>query len=298
MAIKVKYFREWLADRLPFKGYRERWQRGMKAARVSLRSVSKRLPWSRSLTRKGILYLSLLLMAAVTVSGIFYLAYGIRPMGEPEPWEDLKELDAVTGAPPGQLEQSGEVEVQLPPEEGAATGGEEVEAVTAEPVLVSEESVEGEEEAAGEVAALVEEELPPLPGKPINPVIAPLAADFGWRQHPALGDWRYHTGIDSAAPLDTPVQAVLDGVVAAVYQDPLLGQVVVLTHGSHWESRYSHCQDVRAEVGSYVAQGEVIALVGESDLYPESHLHFELRCNGQAVDPLEYLPDPERMDGS
>ena len=115
MAIKVKYFREWLADRLPFKGYRERWQRGMKAARVSLRSVSKRLPWSRSLTRKGILYLSLLLMAAVTVSGIFYLAYGIRPMGEPEPWEDLKELDAVTGAPPGQLEQSGEVEVQLPP---------------------------------------------------------------------------------------------------------------------------------------------------------------------------------------
>ena len=90
----------------------------------------------------------------------------------------------------------------------------------------------------------------------------------------------------------------MDGVVAAVYQDPLLGQVVVLTHGSHWESRYSHCQDVRAEVGSYVAQGEVIALVGESDLYPESHLHFELRCNGQAVDPLEYLPDPERMDGS
>ncbi|HHW92708.1 MAG TPA: M23 family metallopeptidase [Firmicutes bacterium] len=299
MVIKFKLSREWLANKLPFKMYREHWQKRMKAARVSLRSAYKRLPWSRALTRKGVLYLSALLMTVVTVSGIFYLAYGTRPMGRLEPGEELKELDALTGPPPGQFEQYGGREPLVLNGQGETPGG----AAGVEKAVLTELETPPEPTPAGAVPVLAGQELPPLPGNLINPVIAPITADFGWRQHPVFDDWRFHTGVDLAAPLDTPVQAVLDGTVTDIYQDPILGQVIILAHGSNWETSYGHCQDIRPEVGSYVAQGEVIAVVGETGLFSEPHLHFELRCNGQAVDPREYLPasspsDQGRVDNS
>ncbi|HHY37008.1 MAG TPA: M23 family metallopeptidase [Firmicutes bacterium] len=278
MAIKLKLAREWLAGRL---------------TRLSIRSAAKGLPWSKSLTRKGALRLSLLLLAAVTVSGIFYFAYSSRPMGRSlVPGKDFGGLDALTGALPEQWEGQGAGEPPVPLE-GPVTKAEVEEPAPAESAPATAGPVAGEEgKAAGEVPVLAVQEFPSLPGNLINPVIAPVTAEFGWRQHPVFGDWRFHPGVDLAAPPDTPVQAVLAGVVADIYKDPILGQVMVLAHDSNWESRYGHIRDMRTEVGGYVAQGEVIALVEERNLYPEAHLHFELRWNGQAVDPQRYLPAP------
>jgi murein DD-endopeptidase MepM/ murein hydrolase activator NlpD len=94
-----------------------------------------------------------------------------------------------------------------------------------------------------------------------------------------------HRGIDLAVPPGTPVRAVGGAIVVEVAIDPLLGQMIRLKHADGYESIYANISGLRVAKGDHVATGAIIALSGgPTDSLPP-HLHFELRLNGQTIDP-------------
>lgn len=111
---------------------------------------------------------------------------------------------------------------------------------------------------------------------------------------PPLGPYRhFHTGIDMAAPLGTPVMAAGDGVVVAVGHSALgYGNFVVIAHGSGIATLYGHLLVTKATVGQKVTRGQVIGLEGSTGYSTGPHVHFELRVYDQVTDPMPYLPIP------
>jgi murein DD-endopeptidase MepM/ murein hydrolase activator NlpD len=117
----------------------------------------------------------------------------------------------------------------------------------------------------------------------IWPVNGTVTSGFGMR-------WgRMHEGIDIAAPTGTPIWAAAAGTV--VYAGWLggYGNLVVVDHGGGFATAYAHTSAILVAVGRSVAQGETIALVGSTGHSTGPHVHFEVRVNGVAVDPLLYL---------
>lgn len=108
-----------------------------------------------------------------------------------------------------------------------------------------------------------------------------------------MGDWRTHDGIDIAAALGAQVKAGASGTVTDIRDDPLYGTTVVISHGGGFESVYSNLAALpTVEVGDAVAAGEVIGSVGTTALCESGevyHLHFAMACNGESVNPQEYL---------
>lgn len=110
---------------------------------------------------------------------------------------------------------------------------------------------------------------------------------------PTMGDWRTHGGTDFACDEGDEVLAVLDGVVAEIYEDAMMGQCLRIDHGAQLESLYCGVlpQD-GIKVGTKVAAGQTIGRVGD-DVLAESaqacHLHLEMTDEGVAVDPLSIL---------
>jgi murein DD-endopeptidase MepM/ murein hydrolase activator NlpD len=124
---------------------------------------------------------------------------------------------------------------------------------------------------------------------------APSAAGLIWPCNGVLTSgyglrWgRIHEGIDIAAPSGTPIWAAAAGTV--IYAGWLggYGNLVVVDHGNGLATAYAHASALLVGVGQSVAQGETIALVGNTGHSTGPHLHFEVRVNGAAVDPLLYL---------
>ena len=115
------------------------------------------------------------------------------------------------------------------------------------------------------------------------PVAGPVVSGFGMR-------WgRMHEGIDIAAASGTPVRAAAAGVV--IYAGWLggYGNLVVLDHGSGLATAYAHASVIVVGVRQQVLQGQTVSLVGSTGHTTGPHLHFEVRVNGVAVDPLGYL---------
>lgn len=109
-----------------------------------------------------------------------------------------------------------------------------------------------------------------------------------------MGDWRTHNGLDIAAEVGTKVKAVNAGTVTAVYQDDLMGTVVTMEHEKGLTSLYANlAAQPNVEPGDVLDTGDVLGTVGESAIAEVSrpaHLHFEMREDGQSVDPVSYLP--------
>jgi murein DD-endopeptidase MepM/ murein hydrolase activator NlpD len=109
---------------------------------------------------------------------------------------------------------------------------------------------------------------------------------------PALGPYgHFHTGIDLAAPLGTPVMAAADGVVVAVAHTQVgYGNYVIVAHGGGIMTLYAHLLETDVNVGDRVMHGQRIGLEGSTGLSTGPHLHFELRINDRVVNPMNYLP--------
>lgn len=122
----------------------------------------------------------------------------------------------------------------------------------------------------------------------INPVEARVSSYFGWRNIAVNGN-RHHAGVDLAAPRGTPVLAARDGMVGRSGWWGTYGNAVALDHGDGSETRYAHLSSVAVGTGEVVRQGDVIGYVGSTGASTGPHLHFELRFDGRAVDPLGYL---------
>ncbi len=109
---------------------------------------------------------------------------------------------------------------------------------------------------------------------------------------PPLGPYKhFHTGIDMAAALGTPVVAAGDGVVVAVGHTSVgYGNYVILAHGGGIDTLYGHLLQTNVRQGDRVSRGQLVGLEGSTGFSTGPHLHFELRVNDAVVDPMPYLP--------
>ena len=109
------------------------------------------------------------------------------------------------------------------------------------------------------------------------------------RLHPILKIRRPHNGIDYAAAAGTPVSALGDGKVVYAGWRGQYGRLIIIRHPNGWKTYYGHLSRISPEAkrGSSVKQGQLIGNVGSSGLSTGPHLHFELRINDRAVDPLK-----------
>jgi murein DD-endopeptidase MepM/ murein hydrolase activator NlpD len=115
------------------------------------------------------------------------------------------------------------------------------------------------------------------------------ASGFGMRIHPIYKIPKFHAGMDFTAPTGTSVYATGDGVVEELTSDRReLGNHIVLDHGFGYETVYAHLDGFNVKRGQKVKRGDVIGFVGSTGLSIAPHLHYEVKLNGQNVDPALY----------
>lgn len=122
-----------------------------------------------------------------------------------------------------------------------------------------------------------------------SPTNVEASARFGMRQHPILGYAKFHTGWDYDAAIGTPVRAAAPGRVAAASYVGHYGNLVVIDHGGGVETAYAHLSRIEVVSGACVDAGTSIGDIGATGLSADPHLHFEIRKDGNAVDPASWL---------
>lgn len=126
-------------------------------------------------------------------------------------------------------------------------------------------------------------------GKFARPCSGRVTSGFGSRFHPILKKRRLHAGVDFGAPSGAPIWAAQTGVVIAAQRMRGYGNVVIIDHGGGISTTYGHCSRIFVSKGQKVSRGQRIASVGATGLATGPHLHFEVRVNGKAVNPMRYL---------
>lgn len=118
---------------------------------------------------------------------------------------------------------------------------------------------------------------------------AHVTSSYGMRRHPILGYSKFHQGVDFAAPTGTPVFAAGDGVVEEVGYRNGYGRFVLIRHRPGMETAYAHMSRFARGInpGDRVSQGDIIAYVGSTGRATGPHLHFEVRVDGQAINPMK-----------
>jgi len=158
-----------------------------------------------------------------------------------------------------------------------------------------EEVVAQLEEDAAEIRALLASQASsggPFPtggGQLLWPAAGPLTSGYGYRTHPIFGDTRLHTGIDIGAGYGAPVIAADAGTVVFAGVMSGYGNAIVIDHGNGLATTYNHLSSFLVAGGQGVARGSQIGAVGCTGYCTGPHLHFEVRVNGNPVDPMPYL---------
>ena len=124
-------------------------------------------------------------------------------------------------------------------------------------------------------------------GQPANVLM--LSSSYGYRSDPFTGAGAMHSGLDFPGPMGTPILAAAPGRVVYVGQKSGYGNVVEVDHGQGILTRYAHLSGFTSTVGAQVAAGQQIAKMGSTGRSTGSHLHFEVRLNGVAVNPRRFL---------
>lgn len=122
---------------------------------------------------------------------------------------------------------------------------------------------------------------------PIN--AAYNSSSYGWRIDPFNGSKAFHEGLDFTANTGTLIRAAADGIVSAAEHTPDYGNIVKIEHGAGLETRYAHASKLLVKVGERVVKGQVVAEVGSTGRSTGPHLHYEIRLNGDSLDPRKYL---------
>ena len=118
-------------------------------------------------------------------------------------------------------------------------------------------------------------------GLPLSSYV--VTSRFGWRR---MG---YHTGVDFAAPIGTPILALEDGVVTCAEWKGNYGYLVRIQHTGGFETYYAHCSRFACDVGDQVHKGDIIAYVGSTGNSTGPHVHTEIRYDGSYFDPATML---------
>jgi murein DD-endopeptidase MepM/ murein hydrolase activator NlpD len=123
-----------------------------------------------------------------------------------------------------------------------------------------------------------------------SPVNAPFnSSSYGWRVDPVLGVRAFHEGLDFSADAGQPIKATAAGIVISAEVTPEYGNMVRISHGSGLETRYAHAAKLLVKEGDRIKKNQVVALVGNTGRSTGPHLHYEIRMNGESLDPRKYL---------
>ena len=123
----------------------------------------------------------------------------------------------------------------------------------------------------------------------IAPVRGILTDGFGGRSDPFTGEPGTHNAIDISSAVGQPVRAPADGIVVKAEWANGYGNVIYLSHGYGYSTRYGHLSAYAAKPGQHVKRGDIIAYVGSTGRSTGPHLHYEVRLNNTPVNPLEYI---------
>jgi murein DD-endopeptidase MepM/ murein hydrolase activator NlpD len=121
------------------------------------------------------------------------------------------------------------------------------------------------------------------------PVEGRLMSPYGGRTDPFSGEGAIHTGVDLAAPMGTPVHAAADGIVVYSEWRSGYGRLVIVDHGSGYQTYYGHLSHFDVVEGQEVRRGDIIAKSGASGRVTSPHLHYEVRMRGTPVNPYNFL---------
>ena len=201
-------------------------------------------------------------------------------------------LRAIVGAPPAAADETVQEGTVSP------TGGEQHEPTTAdlsEALEMIEERLGTRRSSIDLLAETMRREFPgaasyasdsaPHTMPSIWPAAGYVSSPYGLR----FGGTEFHQGIDIAADMGTPIVATADGIVTAAGWNGGYGNMVDVDHGGGIVTRYGHASALAVTVGQQVRRGEVIAYVGSTGRSTGPHVHYEVRVDGQPVNPTGYL---------
>jgi murein DD-endopeptidase MepM/ murein hydrolase activator NlpD len=116
-----------------------------------------------------------------------------------------------------------------------------------------------------------------------------MASGFGWRIHPIYKTEKFHAGMDFTAPVGTEIHATGNGSVEKIeYDGRGLGNNVTISHGYGYESVYGHMSKILVKPGQKVMRGDLIGYVGNTGSSTGPHLHYEVRKNGNPLNPVNF----------
>ncbi|MCX6290274.1 MAG: M23 family metallopeptidase [Bacteroidetes bacterium] len=116
-----------------------------------------------------------------------------------------------------------------------------------------------------------------------------MASGYGWRIHPIYKTEKFHSGMDFTAPVGTEIHATGNGSVEKVEMDGRgYGNDVIINHGYGYESLYGHMSKILVRPGQKISRGDLIGYVGNSGTSTGPHLHYEVRKNGNPLNPVNF----------
>lgn len=129
----------------------------------------------------------------------------------------------------------------------------------------------------------------PIPG------YTTITSEYGMRVHPITGAYKLHTGTDIGAPMGADFVAMAKGVVTKASMTPAYGNMVIIDHGGGVQTLYAHGSEILVQVGQEVEAGTPVLKVGSTGYSTGPHAHFEIRINGQTVNPMDYLLNKDEL---
>lgn len=123
-----------------------------------------------------------------------------------------------------------------------------------------------------------------------------LTSLYGMRVHPITGAYKLHTGIDIGAPMRASFVAAANGIVSKATYNTAYGNMVIIDHGGGVQTLYAHGDEIMVQLGQTVSAGTEVLKVGSTGYSTGPHAHFEIRINGQTVNPLDYLLDNRKQE--
>jgi murein DD-endopeptidase MepM/ murein hydrolase activator NlpD len=155
------------------------------------------------------------------------------------------------------------------------------------------DAVEATKDNLAAIAEVLDEQpgvrIPDLTVLTHDPVKSITTSGFGWREDPIRNHGKFHNGADLRGTHGTPVHAAGDGVVIFCGDKAGYGNVIFVDHGGGVVTRYAHLRRLETKTNATVVAGQRIGQVGSTGRSTGPHLHFEVRLDGNAVDPITAL---------
>lgn len=150
-----------------------------------------------------------------------------------------------------------------------------------------QEALDALDRTRGEIAAIPVAH--PAPGRAVT-------SGFGKRRDPIIGRTAFHAGIDFRTPTGTPVRAPAHGTVVKAGRQGGYGKMVEIKHANGLTTRFAHLSRISVKRGAIVERGQTIGRSGNTGRSTGPHLHYEIRSNGKAVNPMRYLQAGTKLD--